>query len=51
MEEVMTCPSTPDEWKEVAKGFSERWNFHNTCRAVDWKHVAIKCPPKSGDVV
>jgi hypothetical protein len=20
MEEVMTCPSTPDEWKQVAKG-------------------------------
>jgi hypothetical protein len=50
MEEVMTCPSPPDELKQVAEGISERWNFHNICRAVDGKYVAInfKCSPKGG---
>ncbi|KAJ8029927.1 hypothetical protein HOLleu_29460 [Holothuria leucospilota] len=46
LEEVMTCPSTPEEWKLVTQSFSDRWNFHNTCGAIDGKHVAIKCPPK-----
>ena len=48
LEEVIICPSTPEEWKQVAQGFSEKWNFHHTCGAVDGKHVAIKCPSKSG---
>ena len=26
-DEVMDCPSTPDEWKRVARGFDSRWNF------------------------
>jgi len=43
----MPCPSTA-EWKEVARGFSEKWNFHHTCGALDRKHIAIKCPPKGG---
>ena len=50
MDEVTQCPSTPDEWKEVAKGFSTKWNFHNTCGAIDGKQVAIKCPPSAGSV-
>ena len=26
-DEFMKCPSTPEEWKEVAKGFLEKWCF------------------------
>ena len=48
LEEVMTCPSTPEEWKQVAQVFSDKWNFHHTCGAIDGKHVAIKCPPNGG---
>ena len=44
--EVCCCPSTPAEWMSVSKGFSERWNFHNTIGALDGKHIAIKCPAK-----
>uniref|UniRef100_UPI00358FCE16 CUB and sushi domain-containing protein 3-like n=1 Tax=Myxine glutinosa TaxID=7769 RepID=UPI00358FCE16 len=35
MEEVIKCPKTPEEWNEVAQGFSERWNVHNVCGALD----------------
>ena len=40
----MTCPSTPEEWKQVAQGFSETWNFRHTCGAVDGKHVNVTLP-------
>ena len=31
--EVMSCPTTPDEWNEVVSLFSSRWNFHHTIGA------------------
>ncbi|XP_041480475.1 uncharacterized protein LOC121427962 [Lytechinus variegatus] len=49
-EEAIKCPSSPEEWKEVAKGFSEKWNFHHVCGALDGKHVRILAPPGSGSV-
>ena len=49
-EDAIKCPSTPEEWKEVAKGFSEKWNFHHVCGALDGKHVRILAPPGSGSV-
>ncbi|XP_021376400.1 protein ALP1-like [Mizuhopecten yessoensis] len=27
LDEMLTCPSTPEEWKEVADKFYQRWNF------------------------
>ena len=45
--EVKT-PRTPDEWHEVAEGFSSRWNIEHCIGALDGKHVAIKKPPGSG---
>lgn len=30
MEEVLTCPNTPEEWMTVAEGFADKWNFHHT---------------------
>lgn len=50
LEEITTCPSTSDEWKQVTKGFSERRNFCNTCGDIDGKHVAIKCSPNGGSI-
>jgi len=46
--EAFPLPSTPAQWKEVARGFSERWNFHHCLGAIDGKHVMIKKPPRSG---
>lgn len=47
-EEVLTCPTTPEQWKEVASLFSKKWNFHHVIGALDGKHIAIRCPPNGG---
>ena len=47
-DEVLVLPSTPDAWREVASGFSRRWNYHHCCGAIDGKHVHIKKPKNSG---
>ncbi|XP_064079431.1 putative nuclease HARBI1 [Macrobrachium nipponense] len=40
--EVMKCPKTQEEWKNVAKRFASKWNYFNCVGALDGKHVAIK---------
>ena len=30
MNDVIVCPTTPEEWKEVAAGFANQWNFNHT---------------------
>ena len=47
-DEVLSCPKTEEEWKEVAEKFSSRWNYHNCLGALDGKYVAMKKPPKGG---
>ena len=42
--EVLKCPTSPEEWKEVARHFSRKWNYHNCGGALDGKHVAIRKP-------
>ncbi|XP_070188769.1 uncharacterized protein [Littorina saxatilis] len=50
VDEMLVCPSTPEGWRAVADKFFQRWNFPNTCGALDGKHVACRCPPKSGSL-
>ena len=46
--EVMDTPTSPDDWKLVARNFSSRWNFDHCIGAFDGKHVAITKPNNSG---
>uniref|UniRef100_UPI00358E87A6 putative nuclease HARBI1 n=1 Tax=Myxine glutinosa TaxID=7769 RepID=UPI00358E87A6 len=49
-EELISCPTTPEGWKEVAKDFSDRWNFENCLGALDGKHVRITAPANTGSM-
>jgi len=48
--ELLSCPTTPEEWKPIIDEFNSRWNFPHCCGALDGKHVAIRKPPHSGSV-
>lgn len=37
-----------ENWLEIEKGFSEKWNFPHCLGAIDGKHIAIQAPNKSG---
>lgn len=50
MEEVIPCPSSPNEWKRIADGFYNRWNLPHCIGAIDGKHVAIRCPAHGGSL-
>ena len=47
-DEMVQCPTTPEEWRAVAEEFLKKWNFPHTCGALDGKHVACRQPPNSG---
>lgn len=47
MEQFLPRP-TQDSWKEVARGFWEKWNFPNCLGAIDGKHITVQAPPLSG---
>lgn len=44
----MQVPSTEEQWKRVAKGFRDLWQFENCLGALDGKHILIKKPQNSG---
>lgn len=48
MEKYLKSPSTEMEWKTIAKGFHDLWNFPNCLGALDGKHISIQAPCKSG---
>ena len=49
-EEVIACPTTPEEWMTIADQFALRWNFYHCLGALDGKHIAIKCPKGGGSM-
>ena len=50
LEEVIPCPGTLAEWKDIAKQFEERWNLPNCISALDRKHIAIQYPHCGGSL-
>ena len=49
-ETAFKCPTTEEQWKEVAQGFADKWNFHHCCGCIDGKHVRMQAPPHSGSL-
>lgn len=49
-QEQFTTPSTPDGWREVERTFSNRWNYHHCCGALDGKHIRITNPHEGGSL-
>ncbi len=49
-EEVLDCPTSPQEWQWVADQFADRWQMYHDIGAIDGKHVPIKCPKRSGSL-
>lgn len=48
--DYMAVPSTPEEWREVAKEFDDLWNFPNCVGAIDGKHIVMRKPHHSGSM-
>jgi len=48
--EVITCPVDRNAWEQVEERFNLRWNIPHACGALNWKHVAIRKPPKTGSM-
>lgn len=48
--EVLKCPRTPEEWNQVAEGYSKRWNYHKCGGALDGKHVRLQKPSHAGSL-
>jgi hypothetical protein len=42
------CPTSEADWREVAEGYNDRWNFPNTLGSIDGKHVRVRQPAHSG---
>ena len=41
LKKFLVCPSTKEEWENVANTFLERWQIPNTLGAIDGKHIEI----------
>ena len=49
-DDYLTVPSTSEEWLDIAKGFSELWNFPNCIGAIDGKHIVMRKPHHAGSM-
>ena len=44
----LKTPTSPEEWKKIADGFEEEWDFPHCLGAIDGKHIIIECPKNAG---
>ena len=49
-DEVMACPTNPEDWLEVESVFHQRWNIPHALGAMDGKHIPIRCPRQGGSL-
>lgn len=45
---MFQTPTTEAEWREVANGYQEKWQFPHCLGAIDGKHIYIQLPANSG---
>ena len=43
----LTCPTTPEDWKQIEETIRTRWNAPHVLSALDRKHIVVKKPKKS----
>lgn len=48
--EVIICPTSPEEWTPIEELFRHKWNIPHALGAIDGKHVAIRKPASSGSL-
>ena len=46
-DQVMQCPTLPEDWLLAESVFRQRWNFP---RALDGRHIPIRCPQGGGSL-
>lgn len=47
-DDFLKCPSTSEEWLQIAKLFQDRWQLPHCLGAADGKHIKITHPAHSG---
>jgi hypothetical protein len=50
LQDDYVAPPTVEDYARISKDYLDLWNFPNCLGAIDGKHIAIKCPPKSGSI-
>ena len=48
LRDYLQTPTSTDEWRRIAQGFNDRWQFPNCFGVLDGKHCRIMKPRNSG---
>ena len=49
-DQVMQCPTLPEDWLLVESVFRQRWNFPHALGALDGRCIPIRCPQGGGSL-
>ena len=49
-DQVMQCPTLPEDWLLVESIFHQRWNFPHALGSLDGRHILIRCPQGGGNL-
>lgn len=49
-DDFLKTPKSEDEWREIANGFEDKWQFPHCLGALDGKHIYIQPPAHSGSL-
>lgn len=46
--DFLKSPSSKEEWKNIAQGFENEWDFPHCIGSIDGKHIRVECPKLTG---